>query len=491
MNGITAVIPYSSSSTFHITLKSLNETSLIKQVIVVHDRELDGPLPGCDTFIIGSLFSGKTLHAVLAAVKENVLVLIHKHYAVQFQAQSLIRFAEVAKSAGAGIIYSDYYECCDEKRRERPVIDYQLGSIRDDFDFGPVMVFYVPAIHAAVRKFGLTKTTQFSALYELRLKIAMDHPLIHLQEFLYAVKIPVLLGTANHLFDYVDPGNRKIQKEREAAFTDYLKLTGAYLKPRSKKTNPSDHSFPVEASIVIPVRNRKGTITEAIKSALAQKTDFPFNLIIIDNHSNDGTTKVIARVARQHSAIVHITPKRLDLGIGGCWNEAIYSGACGRYAVQLDSDDLYSGAGTLQRIVDLFRKGRFAMIVGSYTLVDENRNVIPPGLVDHREWTLNNGHNNLLRINGIGAPRAFNTEIIRSIGFPNVSYGEDYAVSLRISREWQIGRIYESLYLCRRWRDNTDASLSPEYCNRNNAFKDKLRTIEIMARKALNKRQTR
>ena len=274
----------------------------------------------------------------------------------------------------------------------------------------------------------------------------------------------------------------------EAVFTDYLKKIGAYLPPHHmRKVEKTQDSFPVEASVVIPVLNRKETIAEAVKSALSQETDFPFNVIVVDNHSTEGTTDVLSDLARQNSALKHIIPVRTDLGIGGCWNEALRTAACGRYAVQLDSDDLYSSEETLQKIVDRLRQGRHAMVVGSYTLVDSGLKEIPPGLIDHREWTDENGHNNALRVNGLGAPRAFDTALMRRIGFPNVSYGEDYAVALRICREYRIGRIYESLYFCRRWPGNTDAALGIVEMNRNNAFKDRIRTDEITARQNLAK----
>jgi glycosyltransferase involved in cell wall biosynthesis len=273
----------------------------------------------------------------------------------------------------------------------------------------------------------------------------------------------------------------------ETIFTNHLKHTGAYLLPSFKEIKPSSKSFPVEASIVIPVRNRKKTIIDAVKSGLSQEADFPFNVIVVDNHSTDGTTTLLADLSRRHSALNHIAPERMDLGIGGCWNEALQFKGCGRYVVQLDSDDLYNSKHTLQKMVDRLRKENEAMVIGSYTLVDFGLKKIPPGLVDHHEWTDENGHNNALRINGLGAPRAFNTELIRKIGFLNVSYGEDYAAALRICREYRIGRIYKSLYLCRRWPGNSDAGLSIEESNRNNAFKDKIRTNEILARQRMNK----
>jgi glycosyltransferase involved in cell wall biosynthesis len=273
----------------------------------------------------------------------------------------------------------------------------------------------------------------------------------------------------------------------EIVFTDYLKKIGAYLPPNFREVEQTSKPFPVEASVVIPVRNRKETIAKAVKSALSQETDFPFNIIVVDNHSTDGTTAILSDLSRQFSNLKHIVPMRTDLGIGGCWNEALHTKACGRYAVQLDSDDLYSNSHTLQKMVNMLRQGNYAMVIGSYTLVDSSLNEIPPGLIDHCEWTDENGHNNALRINGLGAPRAFNTNLMRKIGFLNVSYGEDYAAAMRICREYRIGRIYESLYLCRRWSGNSDADLSVEETNRNNAFKDKIRTTEILARQKMNK----
>jgi glycosyltransferase involved in cell wall biosynthesis len=271
----------------------------------------------------------------------------------------------------------------------------------------------------------------------------------------------------------------------ELVATEHLRNIGAFLEPRFKNIPQFQYNFPVEASVIIPVRNRVGTITDAVNSALTQETNFLFNVIVVDNHSNDGTTHTLAELARQNPALKHIIPSRFDLTIGGCWNEAVFSEFCGRYAVQLDSDDVYESPGTLQKVIDVFRSGDFAMVIGSYTLVNESLQEIPPGIIDHREWTDDNGHNNALRVNGLGAPRAFDTALLRKIGFLNVGYGEDYAMALRLSREYRIGRIYESLYLCRRWEDNTDAQISIEKINRYDAFKDKIRTIEIMARQKL------
>jgi glycosyltransferase involved in cell wall biosynthesis len=308
-----------------------------------------------------------------------------------------------------------------------------------------------------------------------------------LQEFLYTKVETDLRLSGQKMFDYVDPRNAAYQKEMETVATQHLKNIGAYLAPKFAPAPAFHGNYPVEASVIIPVRNRQNTVADAVKSVLEQKTTFAFNCIVADNHSTDGTTKILADLAAKDARVKHVIPTRTDLGIGGCWNEAVYSTHCGKYAVQLDSDDIYSGPDTLQRMVDTFHAGNYGMVIGSYKLVNMKLEEIPPGLIDHKEWTPENGRNNALRINGLGAPRAFHTGILRQFGFPNTSYGEDYAVALRISREFQIGRIYDSLYLCRRWEGNTDAALSIEKSNRHDYYKDKIRTIEVLARQKFNR----
>jgi hypothetical protein len=397
---------------------------------------------------------------------------------------------ETAEFTKAGLVYSDFYDQSEHGKTLHPLNDYQLGSVRDDFDFGTIILFSVPAIRKALKKYGVIPGVKFAGLYDLRLKVSIDHSLYHLKKPLYSVIGDVgaihELPLQDKIFHYVDPGNRAVQKEMEIVFTDYLKKIGAYLPPNFREVEQMSGSSPVEASVVIPVRNRKETIAEAAKSALLQETVFPFNVIVVDNHSTDGTTAILSDLAKQYSRLKHIIPKRKDLGIGDCWNEALHTETCGRYAVQLDSDDLYSNSRTLQKMVGMLRQGNYGLVIGSYTLVNSNLEEIPPGVIDHREWTDENGHNNALRINGLGAPRAFDTALMRKIGFLNVSYGEDYAAALRICREYRIGRIYESLYLCRRWSGNSDAGLSIEEANRNDAFKDNIRTNEILARQKMN-----
>jgi len=375
------------------------------------------------------------------------------------------RMIQVMRDAGAGWVYSD--------SEGHPRINYQSGSIRDNFDFGAVV---------AVRADAFEKGTEahWSSLYDLRLRISGKFPVVRIPEPLYSASVADTRPTGQKQFDYVDPRNREYQIEMERIATAHLKRTGAYLEPRFETVPQPVDSFAVRASVVIPVRNRERTILDAVNSVLAQKTDFDFNVIVVDNHSTDRTTELLREVG--DSRLVHLIPGRRDLGIGGCWNEAIYSAHCGRYAVQLDSDDLYAGDTVLARIVGELESGPYAMVVASYTMVDFSLQEIPPGLIDHREWTRENGRNNALRINGLGAPRAFDTSVLRRIGFPNVSYGEDYAVALRISRDFEIGRIYDSVYLCRRWEGNTDTALPLETANRYDAYKDWVRTVEIQAR---------
>jgi glycosyltransferase involved in cell wall biosynthesis len=324
----------------------------------------------------------------------------------------------------------------------------------------------------------------FAGLYDLRLKISQGNTLVHIQEMLYTEVETDIRKSGEKQFDYVDPRNRAVQIEMEKACTHHLKCINAWLKPVFREIKFEDQNFEFDASVVIPVKNRVRTVSDAIRSVLSQKTKYKFNLIIVDNYSTDGTTDLIRSFAAD-SRIVHIIPERKDLGIGGCWNEAVFSEKCGRFAIQLDSDDLYIDDNVITKIVDGFYAQQCAMLVGSYKMVNFDLHDIPPGLIDHKEWTPDNGRNNALRINGLGAPRAFYTPVLRTIRVPNVSYGEDYAVGLAISRHYQIGRIYEPLYLCRRWDENSDASLDVNRMNTYNLYKDKIRTIELIARKRM------
>src|SRR5579884_1078403 len=370
-----------------------------------------------------------TLREALAQAATSTLFLADARIAIEPGQRMFERMQQVLTDSGAGLVYSD---AIGHAR-----VPYQPGSIRDNSDFGPVIGISVPF----ARQMGFDDW-RWGAFYDLRLRLSEHFPIVHIAEPLYQAGEIDMRPTGQKQFDYVDPRNRDYQLEMERIATDHLKRIGAFLKPRTRRTDRDSHfSSSTIASVVIPVRNREKTIKEAVESAFSQHTSKAFNLIVVDNHSTDGATEFLRSV--RDSRLVHIIPKRRDLGIGGCWNEAIYSAACGRFAVQLDSDDLYRDEDCLDRIVSELEQHRYAMLIGSYTMVNFALQEIPPGLIDHREWTADNGPNNALRINGLGAPRAFDVSLIRQIGFPNVSYGEDYAVGLRICREYEIGRIYE------------------------------------------------
>lgn len=491
MKPLTVVIPYRPGAFFEKSLHLLMKSTSVERAVIVSEEPVRFKMERCQVFVEEPLFSSNTLCRILSRIRTKYLLLFLEGQRISVEPEALERMVRKAESTKAGLVYSDFYDESKGGKALHPLNAYQLGSVRDDFDFGAMFLHSVPAIRKALKKYGPTPDVKFAGLYDLRLKVSIDDSVYHLREPLYSV-IRRNPSAGDKMFAYVDPRNKAAQKEMEIVFTSYLKKIGAYLPPRYfKKVEKTPGSFPVEASIVIPVRNREKTIAEAVKSALSQETDFRFNVIIVDNHSTDGTTTLLSDLAKRYPRLNHVVPKRTDLGIGGCWNEALRYEACGRYVVQLDSDDLYSSPHTLQKMVDMLRHGNYAMAIGSYTLVDSRLTEIPPGVINHREWTDGNGHNNALRINGLGAPRAFDTGLMRRIKFLNVSYGEDYAAVLRICREYRIGRIYESLYLCRRWSGNTDAALSIEERNRKDAFKDKIRTAEILARQKMNQEKAR
>lgn len=391
---------------------------------------------------------------------------------------------EYLQTTDSDMVYADHYDqfkMADGsfKEIEHPLIDCQKGALRDDFDFGKVLLFKSGSFKKAVA--DMDDDLNYGALYDLRLRLGK---IAHYAKPLYSTTVSDARKSGEKQFDYVNPRNREVQIEMERICTAHLRRIGAYLTERTAIPEYTSESFPVLASVVIPVYNRVRTVGDAVRSALGQMTDFDFNVIVVDNHSTDGTTELLDAIV--DSRLVHIIPRRTDLGIGGCWNEAVNNGSCGRYAVQLDSDDVYSGIDTLSKIVSKFQEEHSAMLIGSYLMTDFSLETIPPGIIDHREWTSANGHNNALRINGLGAPRAFDVSVLRKMPFPNVSYGEDYAVGLRICREYRISRIWDVLYCCRRWEGNSDAALSISKLNEHNLYKDSVRTRELEARIAMN-----
>lgn len=442
-------------------------------------------MPSIDLVRVGKFPSADLLSQTVCHAHSRWLFLVLGEQQVELLPGAERRWVQLAQAADAEIAYADRYVLHDGQLQPQPTIDYQRGALRDDFDFGALVLVDVEVLAEFLDE---APAHPYALFYAFRLWSAERALPLHIREFLYTEQAIDLRKSGQKQFDYVDPRQRAVQQDMEAAVTEHLAALDALVNPLCLRSceAEADEEFPFEASVIIPVRNRVRTIEEAVRSALSQQTDFPFNILIVDNHSTDGTTDVLSRLAAEDSRVVHIIPESTLLGIGGCWDLAIRDSRCGKFAVQLDSDDLYKGPDTLQRIIDTFHQGGYAMVIGSYELCDFAFRPLPPGLIDHKEWTAANGANNALRINGLGAPRAFYVPVLRRIGVPNVSYGEDYALGLRISREWKIGRIYDSLYLCRRWEGNSDAALSPEKVNANNTYKDWLRTQELTARIEMN-----
>ncbi len=468
MKKITCFVPYIDEAQAGKTLTALRQSQLVDKVVC-----LEQPV-----------FKSETIRKIAAETNTDYALVYTKTTTLELGYLALERLLQIAQDTEAGMVYADHFQVKGDEQVKAPVIDYQKGSLRDDFDFGSVLFFNAKALKESVSR--MTESYLHAGLYDLRLKLSQLYALVHANEYLYSEVEEDNRKSGEKQFDYVDPRNRDRQIEMEKACTQHLKEIGGYLEPNFKDIDFNQGDFEVEASVIIPVRNRAATISAAIESVLKQQTSFKFNLIIIDNHSTDGTTEAIDAF-KADERVVHLVPERNDLGIGGCWNYGVNDVHCGKFAVQLDSDDLYKDEHTLQTIVNAFYEQKCAMVIGSYMMTDFDLNELPPGVIDHKEWTPDNGRNNALRINGLGAPRAFYTPVLRAIGLPNTSYGEDYAMGLNISRQYQIGRIYDVLYLCRRWGGNSDAALSIEKVNANNLYKDRIRTWELEARIAANK----
>ena len=485
---VTCFLPYSSAENLAKTVKELKACKETGHIFIVHPGSNEVVLPdGCRKLSAGILQQTQTWKTIASNIDTPYTLLYIHTLPLQLGAYAIERMLQVIDNTDAGMVYADRYKMKEGLLQPHPVIDYQEGSLRDDFDFGSLLLYRTSVLKEAINEMDVDY--EAAALYDLRLKISKRKSLFHLPEFLYTESETDLRKSGEKIFDYVDPKNRQVQIEMEQACTQYLKDTDAWLKPEFTCVEFSKETFPVEATVVIPVRNREKTIEDAVRSVLIQETGFPMNLIVVDNHSTDRTSAILQDIASGDPRLIHLIPERNDLGIGGCWNEAIMHPQCGKFAIQLDSDDLYIDKQVIQTIVNAFYEQNCAMLVGTYKMVNFKLEEIPPGIIDHKEWTPDNGRNNALRINGLGAPRAFYTPVLREIKIPNTSYGEDYAVGLAISRNYRIGRLYQPLYLCRRWDDNSDASLDVNKMNMHNRYKDCIRTIELLARKNKNRQK--
>lgn len=480
---INCFIPFQSADQAKATIISLKSSELVNDIFLLAEDDVTDSVDGCEIIKIDSLKSTATIKKIAAKANTDYTLIYTKSADLRFGLFATDRMLQIAQDSGAGMVYADHYQIADDKKTNSPVIAYQEGSLRDDFNFGSVLFYCSGCLKKASERMDVDY--KYAGLYDLRLKVSQSAELVHINEYLYTEIENDTRKSGEKIFDYVDPKNRAVQVEMEQVCTQHLKDVGAYLEPKFKKIEFSQSNFEYEASVIIPVRDRIRTIADAINSVLSQKTKFKFNLIVVDNYSTDGTTEAIDKFVDER--LIHLIPENKELGIGGCWNAGVHHPKCGKFAIQLDSDDVYSDENTLQKIVDAFYDQNCAMVVGTYMLTDFDMKMIPPGIIDHKEWTPENGRNNALRINGLGAPRAFYTPLLREIKVPNTSYGEDYALGLYFSREHQIGRIYDVLYLCRRWDDNSDASLDIIKMNAHNTYKDRIRTWELKARIAFNK----
>lgn len=486
MARINCFIPYASAEQARATIDGLRANGLVGKVYLLAAEGVDAQYEGCEVIRVNNLTSSATIKAIAAHADADYTLVYTKYVTLKFAPFALERFVGILDDSGSGMVYADHYNVTDKGHDRAPVIDYQMGSLRDDFDFGSVLVFCSHCLRQAAE--AMKADYEHAGLYDLRLKLSQRAAITHINEYLYSDVELDTRKSGEKIFDYVDPKNRGRQIEMEQACTEHLKEIGGYLAPEFKHIEFGADNFEVEATVMIPVRNRIRTIRDAIGSVLRQRTDFKFNLMVVDNFSTDGTREAIDEFA-DDPRLIHIIADYYDMGIGGYWNLAAHHPQAGKFIVQLDSDDMYAGEDTLQTMVNAFYEQNVAMVVGTYQMTDIDLNPIPPGIIDHREWTPDNGRNNALRINGLGAPRAFYTPVLREVKVPNTSYGEDYALGLKISRTYQIGRVYTPVYLCRRWDDNSDASLDVVKMNNNNLYKDRIRTWELQARIALNKRK--
>lgn len=480
---ITVFLPYSGSLYSIDIINELLKCNLVSKIYLLTNDEKYEPPNKCEIIKVNNLAGSAAVDLIIQNTQTRYILLFTQDNKYQLGRFAIERFYNVINSTCAGLVYSNYFSIKENSVVRHPVNDYQLGSLRDDFDFGN-MIFLNAEL---LKSFKNDNEYKYAGIYNLRLHLSRQSEFVRIPEYLYTTVETDSRRSGVKQFDYVNLKNRDVQIEMEQAVTNHLKKIDAYLTPKFKKIEIENDTFEYEASVIIPVKNRVSTISDAIHSAFSQKTNFKFNIIVVDNYSDDGTTEKIKELAKKDSRLIHIIPERKDLGIGGCWNEAVHNKLCGKFAIQLDSDDVYANEKTVQAIVDTFKKEKCAMVIGTYKMTNYKLEEIPPGTIDHKEWTPDNGRNNALRINGLGAPRAFYTPLLRKYKIPNVSYGEDYAIGLMISRDYQIGRIYEPIYLCRRWEGNSDAALDIDKQNYYNEYKDRLRTIEVLARQRKNR----
>lgn len=469
---INCFIPFQSEEQVKQTVDNLKKQDLVNEIF----------------FLEGDMRSTTNMKFIAERATTDYTLIYTKYTTLSFVLFGLERMVCLIEDAGADMIYSDHFNKVGDAVTQAPVIDYQLGALRDDFDFGSVLLYRSSALKDAVSRMNVDY--QFAGLYDLRLKVSQKGDLEHINEYLYYDVELDNRKSGEKLFDYVDPKNRGVQIEMEQAVTQHLKDINGYLEPKFADVDMTPEGFEYEASVVIPCKNRVRTIGDAIRSALSQKVrpEYKYNVIVVDDNSEDGSVDVIKQFVNDER-IVFIQQDKTWHAIGGNWNVALHHPKCGKFAIQLDSDDTYADENTVQKFIDAFHEQNCAMVVGTYRMTNFNGETIPPGIIDHKEWTPENGRNNALRINGLGAPRAFYTPMLRTINFPTTKYGEDYAVGLRVSREYQIGRIYDVVYNCRRWDDNSDANCDLVAMNNNNFYKDHIRTWELKARIQMNNKK--
>lgn len=482
---IDCFIPFRDVLQVSRTIEGLKKEEIVGKIFLLRLPEAAGKsIQGCEVIDVKSVNCTDAVMKMAAAANAEYSLIYTKFTDLSFGRFALERIVAIGDDSSAAMLYADHFNELGGQRKNAPVIDYQMGALRDNFDFGSVLVYRTSALKEAASRMNVAYS--FAGLYDLRLKVSQKGSLVHINEYLYYEIETDTRKSGEKIFDYVDPKNRDVQIEMEKACTHHLKDIGGYLEPHFKHIELSDAPFEYEASVVIPCKNRVRTIGDAIKSALAQKTSFKYNVFVVDDNSTDGSVDVIKKYLGNEK-LFYIAQDKTWHGIGGNWNAAIHHPHCGKFALQLDSDDMYSCQDAVQRFVDAFYEQNCAMVVGTYRMTNFDLETIPPGIIDHKEWTPDNGRNNALRINGLGAPRGFYVPLLRRINFPTTKYGEDYAVGLRISREYQIGRIYDVIYDCRRWEDNSDASLDIEKENANNLYKDRIRTWELQARISMNR----